>query len=206
MAEVQSNTAVFDEESMHVGPVYAKALLAAAGPSANAEELMSQFRSFVHDVLDKQPALEAALANPKISSEEKIRILDRVFSGNMNTTLLTFLKVVSKRGRMNVLRGIYAAASALRDEAIGLVRVLITTAQQLDQPSINSLTEKLRTLLKKDVVLTTRVDESILGGLVVRIGDVVFDGSVDGQLNQLKKSTLAKAELAIREKLSSLAT
>ena len=107
MSEAQVNTAVFDEESMYIGPVYAKALLAAVGPSGDADGLMTQFKSFIQDVLDKQPALEAALANPKISAEEKIRILDKVFAGKMDPTLLTFLKVLSKRGRLNVLRGIY---------------------------------------------------------------------------------------------------
>ncbi len=206
MSEAQVNTAVFDDESMHIGPVYAKALLAVVGLSGDMNGLMEQFRSLIHDVLDKHPALEAALANPKISSEEKIRILDKVFADKMDPTLLTFLKVVSKRGRLNVLRGIYGAASALRDEAVGLVRVVITTAQQLDPSAVNSLKEKLRNLFKKEVAVTTKVDASILGGLIVRVGDVVFDGSVDGQLNQLKKATLVKAELAIREKLSSLAT
>lgn len=206
MSEAQENTAVFDDESMHIGPVYAKALLAAVPLSGNVDGLMAQFRSLIHDVLNKQPALEAALANPKISAEEKIRILDKVFAGKMDPTLLTFLKVVSRRGRLNVLRGIYSAASAMRDEAVGLVRVVVTTAQQLDQPAIDSLKEKLQSLLKKEVAVTSRVDASILGGLIVRIGDVVFDGSVDGQLSQLKKATLIKAELAIREKLSSLAT
>ena len=206
MSEAQVNTAVFDEESMYIGPVYAKALLAAVGSSGDADGLMTQFKSFIQDVLDKQPALEAALANPKISAEEKIRILDKVFAGKMDPTLLTFLKVLSKRGRLNVLRGIYAASAALRDEAIGLVRVIITTAQQLDQSAIDSLKEKLQVVFKKKVAITAKVDATVLGGLIVRVGDAVFDGSVDGQLNQLKKATLAKAELAIREKLSILAT
>lgn len=206
MPEAQVNTADFDDESMHIGPVYAKALLAVVGLSGDLNGLMEQFRSLIQDVLDKQPAFEAALANPKISAEEKMRILDKVFAEKMDPTLLTFLKVVSKRGRLNVLRGIYGAASAMRDEAVGIVRVVITTAQELDSSAVKSLKDKLQQLFKKEVAVTTKVDASILGGLIVRVGDVVFDGSVDGQLNQLKKATLVKAELAIREKLSSLAT
>ncbi len=206
MSETQKNDSAFDDESMHVGPIYAKALLAAVGSSGNVDSIMDQFQSLIHDVFDKQPVLEMALANPKLPSEEKIRVLDKAFAGKMDATLLTFLKVVSRRGRLNAIRGIYRAAASLRDEAIGRVRVLVTTAQQLDATAIGSLKTKLETLFKKEVAITTKVDATVLGGLIVRVGDMVFDGSVDGQLKLLKKATLAKAEIAIREKLSSLAS
>ena len=206
MSETQKSDSAFDDESMHVGPIYAKALLAAVGSTGNVESVMEQFHSLIHDVFDKQPVLEMALANPKLASDEKIRVLDKVFAGKMDATLLTFLKVVSRRGRLNAIRGIYRAAASLRDEAVGRVRVLVTTAQQLDEAALKSLKEKLQNLFKKDVAITSKVDATILGGLIVRVGDLVFDGSVDGQLNLLKKATLAKAEIAIREKLSSLAS
>ena len=206
MSEEQQNDSGFDDESMHVGPIYAKALLAAIGSSGNVDSMMEQFHSLVHDVFDKQPVLEAALANPKLASEEKIRVLDKAFAGKMDGTLLTFLKVVSRRGRMNSIRGIYHAAASLRDEAVGRVRVLVTTAQPLDAAAIESLKSKLESLFKKQVAITTKVDATVLGGLIVRVGDMVFDASVDGQLKLLKKATLAKAEIAIREKLSSLAS
>ncbi len=206
MSETQKSDSAFDDESMHVGPIYAKALLAAAGSTGNVDSVMEQFHSLIHDVFDKQPVLEMALANPKLASDEKIRVLDKVFAGKMDATLLTFLKVVSRRGRLNAIRGIYRAAASLRDEAVGRVRVLVTTAQPLDEAALKSLKEKLQNLFKKDVAITSKVDATILGGLIVRVGDMVFDGSVDGQLNLLKKATLAKAEIAIREKLSSLAS
>ncbi len=206
MSETQKSDSAFDDESMHVGPIYAKALLAAVGSTGNVESVMEQFHSLIHDVFDKQPVLEMALANPKLASDEKIRVLDKAFAGKMDATLLTFLKVVSRRGRLNAIRGIYRAAASLRDEAVGRVRVLVTTAQQLDEAALKSLKEKLQNLFKKDVAITSKVDATILGGLIVRVGDLVFDGSVDGQLNLLKKATLAKAEIAIREKLSSLAS
>lgn len=206
MSETQQNDSVFDDESMHVGPLYAKALLGAIGSSGNVDSIMEQFHSLIHDVFDKQPVLETALGNPKLASDEKIRVLDKAFAGKMDATLLTFLKVVSRRGRLNSIRGIYHAAASLRDEAIGRVRVLVTTAQPLDAAAIDSLKSKLEGIFKKEVAITTKVDSNVLGGLIVRVGDMVFDASVDGQLKLLKKATLAKAEIAIREKLSSLAS
>ena len=80
MSESKQNETVFDDESMHVGQVYAKALLGASQASGKVDEIVAQFDSFVHDVLDKQPALETALANPRLAVEEKIRVLEKAFS------------------------------------------------------------------------------------------------------------------------------
>jgi F-type H+-transporting ATPase subunit delta len=61
-------------------------------------------------------------------------------------------------------------------------------------------------IFKKEVILNTKVDATVLGGLLIRVGDVVYDGSVDGQLKQLRAATIAKTEQTIRDKLSSLAS
>jgi F-type H+-transporting ATPase subunit delta len=86
------------------------------------------------------------------------------------------------------------------------LRIIVTTAQPLDAAAVESLKVKLQDIFKAEVVITTKVDASVLGGLLIRVGDVVFDGSVDGQLKQLRKATLAKAEQVIRDKLNSLAS
>lgn len=206
MSESKQTTTVFDDESMHVGQVYAKALLAATEAVGNVDVMVTQFESFVHDVLDKQPALEAALANPKLASEEKIRVLDKAFAQNMDITLLKFLKVLAIRRRFGAIRSVYQSVSNLRDEAIGRLRILVTTAQPIDAAALESLKSKLANIFKKEVILNTKVDASVLGGLLIRVGDVVYDGSVDGQLKQLRAATIAKAEQTIRDKLSTLAS
>ena len=91
---------VFDSEQQHVGQVYARALLSAAKEVNSLDRAVDELESLVVDVLDKQPALELALANPKMPAEDKMSLLDRVFGKNMDTTLLKFLKVVCRRHRM----------------------------------------------------------------------------------------------------------
>jgi F-type H+-transporting ATPase subunit delta len=206
MSESIKSDTVFDDESMHVGQVYAKALLGAAASSGQVDGVVDQFHSLMVDVLDKQPALETAFANPKLPFEEKIRLLDKIFAKKMDKTLLNFLKVIATRGRFSAIRSIYQSVVRLRDEAVGRLRIVVTTAQPLEPAALESLKKKLGDIFKTEVVVSTKVDASVLGGLLIRVGDVVFDGSVDGQLNQLKKATLAKAEQTIRDKLSSLAS
>lgn len=206
MSEANSIETVFDDESMHVGQVYAKALLAAAQAEGKVDSIVDHLESLVKDVLSKQPALSAAFVNPKIAVESNVGLLDRVFGRSMDPILLKALKVMARRRRLGMIASIQQAASKMRDESQGRLQVFVTTAQALDHSALNNLRDKLKTMLNAEVALTNKVDPSVIGGLLVRIGDTVFDGSVDGQLNQMKKATLAKAEQAIREKLSSLSS
>lgn len=206
MSESKQTITVFDDESMHVGQVYAKALLAASEATGNVDEMVAQFDSFVHDVLDKQPILELALANPKLPADEKVRVLDKAFAQNMDSTLLKFLKVLAIRRRFGAVRSVFQSVSNLRDEAVGRLRILVTTAQPLDAEALESVKMKLTGIFKTEVILNTKVDASVLGGLLIRVGDVVYDGSVDGQLKQLRAATIAKTEQTIRDKLNTLAS
>ncbi|MDZ4849472.1 MAG: ATP synthase F1 subunit delta [Pirellulaceae bacterium] len=206
MSEVTAIETVFDDESMHVGQVYAKALLAAAHSEGKADLIVEQLSSLVNDVLAKQPALVAIFANPKLAVEEKAGILDRIFGKSIDPILLKTIKVIALRRRFGMIGSIQQAAVRMQDEAQGRLQVIVTTAQALDASALDNLRDKLKTMLKAEVSISNKVDPSVIGGLMVRVGDTVFDGSVDGQLKQMKKATLAKAEQAIREKLSQLSS
>ncbi|MFM2218617.1 MAG: synthase subunit delta, sodium ion specific, partial [Planctomycetota bacterium] len=86
---------VFDSEEQHVGEVYARALLGVAQGSSKIDSVVEQLESLVVDVLDKSPKIEFALTNPKMSVEDKWGMIDRVFGGKMDPTLVTLLKVLA---------------------------------------------------------------------------------------------------------------
>jgi F-type H+-transporting ATPase subunit delta len=195
---------VFDSEEQHVGEVYARALLGAAQSANKVDAVVEQFESLVVDVLDKNPKIELALANPKMSVEDKWNLIDRVFGGKMEPTLVTMLKVLARRQRLGSLRSIQKSASDLRDELAGRIQVQVTVASELDAGARDALVAKLKTVFKKDVRLNTKVDPSILGGLIVRVGDTVLDGSVDGQLAALRKTVGQRSETALRSTSGSL--
>ena len=189
---------VFDSEEQHVGEVYARALLGAAQSANKVDAVVEQFESLVVDVLDKNPKIEVALANPKMSVEDKWNLIDRVFGGKMEPTLVTMLKVLARRQRLGSLRSIQKSASDLRDELAGRIQVQVTVASELDASARDALIAKLKTVFKKDVRLNTKVDPSILGGLIVRVGDTVLDGSVDGQLAALRKNLARALEIGFQ--------
>lgn len=197
---------VFDDEQVYVGDVYAKALIGAATQAGALDAVVDQLSAIIQTGLNAKPAFEFALSSPKISQEQRAALLDRVFSGRVDTTLLRFLKVLCRRGRLGFLRSIEKAASRMRDEIHGRLRVTVVTATAMSDTEKQSLQATLTKSFKKEVKMTAEVDPSILGGLIVRVGDTVYDGSIDGKLNLLKNNAALKAEQALREKIGSLAS
>ena len=196
---------VFDDEHQHVGELYAKALLGAAQTSGSLETVVAQLESIVTDVMDRQPAFEMALSNPKVSQQQRMDLLDKVFGQKLDPVLLRFLKVLCRRGRLGFIRSIHKSVVTMRDDALGRLRVSVTTAQPLSDAQRQDLIEKLKVVFKSDISLSAKVNPSVLGGILIRIGDTVFDGSLDGRLSQLKKVAAERAEQSLREKFSSLA-
>jgi F-type H+-transporting ATPase subunit delta len=105
---------------------------------------------------------------------------------------------------MQFVRAIARSAAEQRDELAGRMQVDVITSTGLSDASSKSLAAKLSGIFQKEVRLNPMVDPSILGGLVVRVGDTVYDGSLDGQLKLLRKETIFKAEAAVRSRASQL--
>lgn len=195
---------VFDSEEEHVGEVYAKALLGVARKSSNTDELLNQFQTVVEEVFSKNPKLEAALNSPKLSVEQKESLLDKILGPHVDPTLLKFIKVLCRRQRLNFVRGIQRSITEFRDEELGRVRVLVTSAIELSSQEVDGIRGQLKTKLNREVSVVTKVDPSIIGGLVLRIGDTVFDGSVTGKFDQLLRAAKTGSARALSKDGSSL--
>lgn len=190
MAGTSSDKQTFDLSRQRIGSVYAKALLGAADDAGQTDVVLDEFGSLIHDVIDQRDDLRHAIAGSILSEEQRIAVLDKAFGGKMNPVLLTFLKVVTQHERQDCLREIYAAAVKLNNERLGLVEVTATTATELPQEMSDSLTASLKAKLGREVVLKSEVDPSVIGGLVLHVGDTVFDGSVANRLKQLRQKAL----------------
>lgn len=175
-----------------VGAVYAKALLGAAEKAGQTDLVVEELESFVKDVLDKLPRLRAALISPRIAHEEKAAMLDRALGGKMTPLLLNFLKVVSRHGRLGALHAVAAAAQRLHNEMRGRVAVLLKTAAPVSPALQDRIIQRLAQMLGKEIVLRTELDPEMLGGLIVRIGDTVFDGSLRARLVQMREAAVEK--------------
>jgi F-type H+-transporting ATPase subunit delta len=200
MAESAEHPTVFDTGKQHLGKVYAQALLNAVG-GGRAEAALEEFDGLV-DLLGRLPKLDALLSSPRIDHVEKARILDLTFRRDLSGPFLNFLKVVARHGRLDCLRAIHQATHRLYNESLDRVEVKVRSATPLDDPTLKAIADKLRSSLGKEVILRPRLDESLIGGIVIQIGDTVFDGSVANRLVRLREETINNTAQKIRETIA----
>jgi F-type H+-transporting ATPase subunit delta len=199
-ADANGGHATPDTRAEQLGRVYARALLGAAGKADAVDAVVDQLSEFVREGL-KHPSLREALASPRIKADEKIRVLERLLRGKVHDRLLNFLKVVAQRDRLAELPEIQRAAVRLRDDLRGRLVVEVQSAEPLTDELRGVIKSQLSKRFDKAVELREQVDEKLLGGLIVRVGDTVYDSSVEGRLNALSKAM--KAGFAKRLQISS---
>ncbi len=169
--------------------VYAAALMAAAGDRADA--VGEELDALVADVLAGRPEVERFLASGAVSRKAKAAVLEAAFGSGVSDVLRNFLGVLNQNNRLGLLRAIAAAYRRLRDEAAGRVRVTVTTAVPLTDEQAQKLRQTLSARLKAEPILEARTDPDLLGGLVVRVGDRVYDTSVRTRLETLRNHLMA---------------
>jgi F-type H+-transporting ATPase subunit delta len=201
MAKASRQHDRIDASRQRLGSIYAKALLGAAEKAHQADEVVEELESLVNDLLQRLPQLEAILATPRLSHEERLPILDRALGGRMSPTTLTFIKVVSKHGRLDCLRAIARAARHQLNALRNRVEVIVETAHPLSNPMRDRIVERLKQVLGREVILTARVNDDLLGGLVVRVGDTVYDASLAARLKRMEEVTLEHTKQTLRESL-----
>jgi len=179
--------------AQQVAAIYAKALLGATENAGQTDAVVVELRSFVDTVLDAFPQLAAVLDSALVSHDEKAALLERVFSGRLSPLFLDFLKVLSRHGRLDVLRTIQQEVTKQYDELRGRVRVQLYTATPLDERVANNLVASLRTILGGEPEVEPQVDPALIGGVVLRVGDTVYDGSVARQLSQVREQMINRS-------------
>lgn len=135
--------------------------------------------------------LSDMISNPSIEREKIVEIIVDVCGDNLNDLAKNFVKVLADNGRLNVATEIAQGYEEHRAEAEKTVEAEVTSAFPLSDAQIKSMTEALKKRLGREVTLSTSVDETIVGGAIIRAGDLMIDGSVSGQLDKLA-TTLMK--------------
>lgn len=188
-------------DKQRLGEVYAKALLAAAEPQQMSETVVEELEAVVDEVLQLSPRLEATLGAPRVAIGEKEDLLNRILGGRVSDLLLRFLKVVGRHGRLDCVRHIRSAARKELNSMRNRRQVQLTTAEPLNDDQRHSIQDQLQRKMSCDVDLQCVVDPDILGGLIIRIGDTVFDSSVANRLARLRQETLPKTFSQLRDAL-----
>lgn len=200
MTDSVKHETAFDSDRQHLGDTYAKALVAALEKAGTTDGALEQFNSLIEDVWNRQQTLDDVMNSPRVGFDEKERIIDQAFQDKMDPTLLNFLKVVARHGRMDCLRTILRSANSLLNEMRGRKEVVVETAIQLDDSLRQQVTDHLKGVLDAEVILQERVNPTLIGGIRVRVGDTVFDGTVANRLQSLQAQVAESTSRKVREK------
>ena len=183
---------VFDDATRHVARVYAEALLGAADKRQQTQEVLEQLEDLVHNVLARNASFARLLASAVISREHKREVLLRAFEGKVNDILFNFLLVLNGHNRLGILRETAVLMRELYERRAGRMHVEVTAATPLGDDQQERLRQELREKFGREPILSLRVDADLLAGLVVRVDDWVFDGSLRARLERIRHQLIEK--------------
>lgn len=164
---------------------YAKAMLSLASDQKTEDAVNSDMKLIVSTIADNKD-LREALQSPVIPSSVKKSVLLEVFK-NSNKTTLSLIDTLISNNRINILGDVASKYSQLLDESKGIELGTVTTAVALTADLEKKVLAKAKELTGKNVEVKSIIDESILGGFILRIGDLQYNASVANQLNKLKR-------------------
>jgi len=174
-----------------IAEVYARALFEAANEAGALDRVHDELGQFA-DTLDEDRNLQMFLFSPYFSSEEKKDGIDKVVSG-ANERFLNFLKLLAERHRVAALFRIRREFDALWREENRLLEVRVTSAKPLDDELVKSIGQRIEEQTGQRIDLDANVDPDVIGGLVLRVGNMVMDASVRGRLERLRKEVARAA-------------
>lgn len=166
---------------------YAKALFSATEKNREGEAVKKEIDILSH-VIDTNRELRNLIYNPIFGREEK----ERVIIGILNKikgreTTKNFIRLLLKKDRIGFLREIAESLTQLIDEKENRKKAVVITSSKLPDKSLSKIKERLIAVTKKNIEMVEKVDGSIIGGVVIQVGSLVYDGSIKMQLDNIKE-------------------
>lgn len=176
---------------MNIAPVayrYASSLLQLATEHGTLEGTRADMR-LVATTCANERELRVLLKSPVVKPDKKDKVLDRVFAGRIGEVTARFIAILVRKGREALLPDVAAAFGELWDRQQGILTCEVRSAVPLNE----SARQQVRQLAErknpgKSILLTEKLDPSLIGGVVIRIGDEQFDGSVSRKLHDLRRT------------------
>ena len=197
---------VFDTDRQYLGDVYAKALLSVSQDAGNMETVLAELESF-SEAMSQLPSVRLTLESPRVPVPDKVKMVEKIATtSKCSDEFKRFLKVLVERGRFDCLSAVRQSAQNMYNEMAGRVEARVVTADEIDAGLRDRIGKKLSDYLGKQVFVKTSVDPSIIGGMVVRVGDTVFDSSIANELTRVRQSAVQRASQEIRKSLERFAS
>jgi len=188
-----------DPTELSLGELYAQALLESLPEDAQAEPVAEELEA-LWGVIESIPQARNLLSGWAMPAEDRAALVKRIFAGRLSKPAESLLAVLNRRNRMSILDAVVSGFRKLLNVRQGKIDVLLTTATPLEAGELEAIQQGLGQSLSKKATVRARVDERLVGGAVLRVGDRVYDASIRSQLHKIREQmTARKAGLKIHE-------
>lgn len=164
---------------------YAKAILDVSNAKGNAEVVGADMKA-ISDAISQSNELKLFLENPIIKGASKLAALNEIFA-SANADTKNLFSVLLQNKRLDILEAIAAQYAVLYDELKGIQVAYVTTATSLTSELEAQVLRKIKELSSKEVTIVNEVNKDIIGGFIIRLGDMQYNASIANKLNQLKR-------------------
>lgn len=155
----------------------------------NTLKTWSETLALLSEVAADEAMIEI-INNPDVSSEQTVSLFIDICKDKLDEQGINFLKLAAENDRLLVIPHIAQSFEVLRAEQEGSIEAQVTSAYAVNATQKKSIAAALKKKLGREVTITTKTDKSLLGGVIIRAGDMVFDGSVKTQLEKITHSLL----------------
>lgn len=170
---------------------YALALYEVAKEKDKVYEYINDLRE-ICDLIENNKDFYEVVKHPQISTKNKKRTFINIFKGKIDEELLSFLLILIEKDRILYLREKLNEMEKIDLERKNILSAVVKTAVPLLESEISDLQEKLEKQYNKKIIMTTEIDKSLLGGVYVRVGNDVIDGTIKSKLEEMKDIMLKR--------------
>jgi F-type H+-transporting ATPase subunit delta len=197
-AEESLALGVADVGSLQVARVYAEALLNASEQSGDTDAVLADFQALLTALEKPRSELRSFFVSGVIGRITRSEVIRKAFDGRAHPLLVNFLLVLNDHDRLTIVPAILFELIQLRDRRAHRVPVQLYTAVEPTDDQVERIKETVRSGLKLEPLMEMKVDPELLGGMKLRIGDWLFDGSIRTKLDQIREKILARGSHEIQ--------
>ncbi|MFZ5968893.1 MAG: F0F1 ATP synthase subunit delta [Bacillota bacterium] len=170
-----------------IAKTYAKALFDVALELKQIEQFGKELDGVI-ETFNQYPEFYELYKTPQINNDEKKKIMEEVFGKSMSQEVMNLFKILLDKGRASIVEYMTKEYHNLANEHNNMVEAVAVTTVPLKDEDRSRLTEKLSAMTGKKIVLKNEIDKTIIGGILVRIGDKVIDGTIQRRLKELEEN------------------
>lgn len=168
---------------------YAKALLLSCKDDNDKLEAAHNDMSFINNTFDESEELKLFIDSKVIKDSDKLATLNEIFE-DINDLSKSLIKLLMKNRRIDLFDDVSKSFTVLYNDYVGNQEVTLTTASEVEHEKLKEIEQKVKELTSKNVNLTNIVDKQIVGGFVLRVGDLQYNASFKDQLKKLEQEFL----------------